>query len=231
MKLLGINAATRELRWPLGSPYRLRLRMTDATGAYQDLTGREFVLAIYRTAIIVSADGVIGSDATSSYAEFYFDGSANAAIAAARGPIWEIAELFTDGKAMVLAGAVYIADAAPVSEVGHSSSSSFDETTWTPDTDALIISETGSRGLNAFDYALNFTIDNAVYIPAQEAMTIALGVAPIGTGALSYAKSTAAAPESFATTSLPATVEAGAWLRVSATGVISYLAVHLVRSN
>jgi hypothetical protein len=61
-------------------------------------------------------------------------------------------------------------------------------------------------------------------------MTIAQGNAPIGTGTLAYAKSTAAAPGTFTTTTLPAALEAGAWLRVSATGVTGFLAVDLYRS-
>ena len=146
MKLLGITAATRELRWPLGSPYRLRLRIADANGAYQPLDGRDFALSVYRSAVILSVAGTIGSDDTGAFCEFYFDGAANAAIADAASPIWEIAELFADGKALLLTGPVYVAEAAPITVDGDTSSSAFDAVSWSPERDAVIVTETGARG-------------------------------------------------------------------------------------
>jgi hypothetical protein len=80
------------------------------------------------------------------------------------------------------------------------------------------------------EWAPNFTADGSVYIPADEAMTISQGNAAIGTGTLTYEKSTNAAPGTFASTTLPATLEAGAWLRVIATGVSGFRATHLVRT-
>jgi hypothetical protein len=80
------------------------------------------------------------------------------------------------------------------------------------------------------EWAPNFTADGSVYIPADEAMTISQGNAAIGTGALTYEKSTNAAPGTFSSTTLPATLEAGAWLRVIATGVSGFRATHLVRT-
>lgn len=77
---------------------------------------------------------------------------------------------------------------------------------------------------------VNFTAAADAYIPARVAQTIAQGNAPIGTGTLAYAKSTAAAPSTFTTTTLPATLEAGAWLRVTASAVTGYVAVDLYRS-
>lgn len=85
-------------------------------------------------------------------------------------------------------------------------------------------------GRNAYDWNPNFNADGALYIAAREAMTIAVGNPPIGTGAIAYAKSTAGAPGVFANTALPATLEAGAWLRVTATGVVGFLAADIFRS-
>jgi hypothetical protein len=82
----------------------------------------------------------------------------------------------------------------------------------------------------AQEWAPNFTADGSVYIPADEAMTISQGNAAIGTGTLTYEKSTNASPGTFSSTTLPATLEAGAWLRVIATGVSGFRATHLVRT-
>ena len=76
----------------------------------------------------------------------------------------------------------------------------------------------------------NFTAAADVYIPANVAMTIAQGNAKIGTGTLAFAKSTAAAPSTFSATALPATLEAGAWLKVTASAVTGFVATHLVRT-
>lgn len=75
----------------------------------------------------------------------------------------------------------------------------------------------------------NFTSDGDGYIRAYEAMTIALG-GNIGTGSLAYEKSTNATPGTFASTSLPATLESGAFLKVTASGVSGFLAVQLLRT-
>lgn len=83
----------------------------------------------------------------------------------------------------------------------------------------------------AQEWAPNFTDDGDVYIPAAVAMTIDQGNAPVGTGSLAYEKSTAGAPGTFAATSLPATLQAGAWLKVSASSVTGFLAAHLVQTG
>lgn len=80
------------------------------------------------------------------------------------------------------------------------------------------------------EWAPNFTADADVYIPAVTGMTIAAGNAPIGTGSLDYEKSTTAAPGTFSSTGLPVTLEAGAWLKVSASGVSGFYAAHFVRT-
>ena len=80
------------------------------------------------------------------------------------------------------------------------------------------------------EWAPNVTADADVYIPAQSAMTIDEGVAAIGGATITYEKSTAAAPSTFNPTTLPATLEAGAWLKVSFTSVTGFAASHLVRT-
>lgn len=80
------------------------------------------------------------------------------------------------------------------------------------------------------EWTPNFSADADLYIPAAVAMTIDEGNAPLGTGSLAYEKSTTAAPGIFSSTTLPATLQAGAWLKVTATGVGSFLAAHLVRT-
>lgn len=79
-------------------------------------------------------------------------------------------------------------------------------------------------------WTINFTADGDAYIAADVAMTIDVGVAAIGTGTLAYEKSTAAAPSTFSATSLPATLEAGAWLKVSVSSLSGFKAVELKRT-
>lgn len=87
----------------------------------------------------------------------------------------------------------------------------------------------GTAATMAAEWALNFTADGAAYIPAAEAISIGQANVAIGTGTLAFEQSSAAAPDSFAATSLPATLEPGAWLKVSASGVGAFIATHLKR--
>ena len=80
------------------------------------------------------------------------------------------------------------------------------------------------------DWAPNFTADGSIYIPTDIIMTISQGNAEIGTGTIAYLKSTAATPSTFTSTTLPATLEAGAWLKVTATGVTGFKATQLKRT-
>lgn len=79
-------------------------------------------------------------------------------------------------------------------------------------------------------WTVNFTSNGDAYIPADVAMTVDAGVTAIGTGTLAYEKSTAAAPSTFASTSLPATLEAGAWLKVSVSSLTGFKVVELKRT-
>lgn len=79
-------------------------------------------------------------------------------------------------------------------------------------------------------WAPNFTSDSNLYVPALNAMTVDQGNAKIGTGTITFEKSTSAAPSTFSSTTLPVTLEAGAWLKVIATGVSGFVATHLKRT-
>lgn len=79
-------------------------------------------------------------------------------------------------------------------------------------------------------WTINFTADGDAYIAADVAMTIDVGVAAIGTGTLAYEKSTTAAPGTFSSTTLPATLQAGAWLKVSVSSLTGFKAVELKRT-
>lgn len=114
---------------------------------------------------------------------------------------------------------------AALIQAGAGVSKSYDDSAGT-----LTITSTANALNGAAEWAPNFTADGDVYIPAVVAMTIDEGNAAIGTGTLTYEKSTAAAPGTFATTTLPATLEAGAWLKVSAASVTGFVAAHLVRT-
>lgn len=82
----------------------------------------------------------------------------------------------------------------------------------------------------AFTWDFNFTADGDGYIRANEAMTVTLG-GTIGTGTLAYAKSTAGAPSTFNATTLPATLEAGAFLKVTVSGLSGFVALQIVRTT
>jgi hypothetical protein len=79
-------------------------------------------------------------------------------------------------------------------------------------------------------WSINFTANGDAYIPAYEAMTVDLGTAAIGTGTLAYEKSTTAAPGTFSSTTLPAALQAGAWLKVTVSSITGFKAVELKRT-
>lgn len=65
-------------------------------------------------------------------------------------------------------------------------------------------------GSAAQEWAPNWTADASWYLPAISAMTIDQGNAQIGTGTITFEKSTSAAPSTFSSASMPVTLEAGA---------------------
>ena len=85
-------------------------------------------------------------------------------------------------------------------------------------------------GGSSQEWALNWTGDASIYLPAYTAMQIAQGNAKIGMGTITFAKSSAADPDAFTSATLPVTLEAGAWLRVTASGVSGFCATHLRRA-
>lgn len=84
-------------------------------------------------------------------------------------------------------------------------------------------------GSAAQEWAPNWTGDASWYLPVKTAMTIGQGNPKIGTGTITFEKSTAAAPDTFAAATLPVTLEAGSWLKVSAADVDGFCATHLVK--
>jgi hypothetical protein len=96
----------------------------------------------------------------------------------------------------------------------------------------IVVSDAGDTitliGLQ--EWAPNLTDDAVCYIPAIAAMTIGQGNAMIGSATRTIEKSTAAAPDTFAATALPAALEAGAWLKLTYADVVGFAADHLVRT-
>jgi hypothetical protein len=76
----------------------------------------------------------------------------------------------------------------------------------------------------------NFTTAGDASFYADQAMTLTQQ-ATVGTGTVSYEKSTAAAPGTFSSTTSPISLEAGAWLRVTAASVGTRFAVALKRTS
>ena len=83
---------------------------------------------------------------------------------------------------------------------------------------------------NASEWVPNFTAAGEVRIYANNAMTVT-EQGTSGTGTVTYEKSTAAAPDTFAATTSPITLEMGAWLKVIATSVTTMFAVALQKSG
>jgi hypothetical protein len=75
----------------------------------------------------------------------------------------------------------------------------------------------------------NFSANGEIRFYADVAMTVT-EIATSGTGTIAYEKSTSGAPSTFNSTSSPITLEAGAWLKVSASSVTGLVAVHLRRT-
>lgn len=96
------------------------------------------------------------------------------------------------------------------------------------------IEELTAAQLRAFllneQWTITFTSAGDAYIPADIAMTIDQANAKIGTGTLAYEKSTTAAPGTFSSTTLPATLQAGAWLKITASAITGFVATHLKRT-
>lgn len=81
----------------------------------------------------------------------------------------------------------------------------------------------------ALPLTFNFTAAGEARFYADVAMTLTQQ-ATSGSGSVAYEKSTAAAPSTFSSTTSPITLEAGAWLKVTASSVVSIFTVHLKRT-
>ena len=100
----------------------------------------------------------------------------------------------------------------------------------TPNSQGLVpvsaIAETAGGSSRAREWDFNFTGDSEAVIRSKVARTITQA-ATTGVGTASYQKSTAAAPNTFAAAGSPVTIEAGAKLKIIATGVTGTFSVHL----
>ena len=78
-------------------------------------------------------------------------------------------------------------------------------------------------------HVANFTADGEVRFYADVAMTLTQQ-STSGTGSVAYEKSTSAAPATFSSTTSPITLEAGAWLKITASSVTDLFAVAFKRT-
>jgi hypothetical protein len=79
-------------------------------------------------------------------------------------------------------------------------------------------------------FVATFEGDATALFFAPQAQTVT-ELATVGTGTVTYEKSTAAAPGTFASTTSPIELEAGAWLRIIATSVTGPFGVSMFRST
>lgn len=94
----------------------------------------------------------------------------------------------------------------------------------------LTISNTGASALlTPVTPVFNFTDDGEARFYADVAMTLTQQ-GTSGTGSVAYEKSTNAAPSTFSSTTSPISLEAGAWLKVTASSVTDLYAVALKRT-
>lgn len=87
----------------------------------------------------------------------------------------------------------------------------------------------GAGAAMALPLTFNFSAAGTAYFYADEAMTLTQQ-ATVGTGTIAYEKSTTDAPSTFSSTTSPTSLQAGAWLKVTASSVTGGVAVHLKRT-
>lgn len=94
-------------------------------------------------------------------------------------------------------------------------------------TAAFLATKAAAANKNAAQpLTFNFTAAGDAYFYADEAMTLTQQ-ATTGAGGITYEKGTTAAPDTFTSTSSPISLQAGAWLKVTADAAV---AVHLKRT-
>jgi hypothetical protein len=142
MTILGIDPATKQLNWPKGSPYLLRLQFSDGGPDFADLTGRVLRFAAFQRGGAVVHDEaftVAGDTAT-----ILFPGSVseNPNLNGAR---WQVAQVFEEGPTPLFRGSIDVSPAASDQGTGAGAPAS-DLLTWAPATQTLLISSIGARG-------------------------------------------------------------------------------------
>jgi hypothetical protein len=139
--ILGIDPATKQLNWPKGSPYLLKLKFSDGAG-FADLTGRVLRFAAFqRTGAVVfdEAFRIAGDTAT-----ILFPGSVSE-VPAFNGARWQVAQVFEEGPTPLFRGSIDVTPAASDQGPGAGAPAS-DLLTWAPATQTLLISSIGAPG-------------------------------------------------------------------------------------
>jgi hypothetical protein len=139
--IIGIDPATKQLNWPKGSPYLLKLKFSDGAG-FADLTGRVLRFAAFqRTGAVVfdEAFRIAGDTAT-----ILFPGSVSE-VPAFNGARWQVAQVFEEGPTPLFRGSIDVTPAASDQGPGAGAPAS-DLLTWAPATQTLLISSIGAPG-------------------------------------------------------------------------------------
>jgi hypothetical protein len=149
MTILGIDPRDNRLRWPIGSPYQIRVQFEDGAGGLIDLTGRSLRFAAFRSGgeVVFDAPFVIDADT----ATVVFPGSVSL-MPELDGAAWQVAQLFKGGATPLFRGSVITVDAASDQGAGAGAPPS-DLLTWAPATQTLVISSIGTPGLSPWDAA------------------------------------------------------------------------------
>jgi hypothetical protein len=142
MMILGIDPRDNRLRWPIGSPYQIRVQFSDGAGGLIGLAGRELRFAAFRSGgdVVFDAPFIIdGNTAT-----VVFPGSVSLT-PGLDGGAWQVAQLFEGGATPLFRGSVITVDAAADQGAGAGAPPS-DLLTWAPATQTLLVSSIGARG-------------------------------------------------------------------------------------
>lgn len=142
MTILGIDPRNYLLRWPVGSPYQIRIQFADGLGGFSDLTGRALRFAVFRSGGDVVFDAPLVVDGL--IATVVFPGSVSLS-PDLDGAAWQVAQLFEGGATPLFRGSVNTVDAAADQGAGAGAPPS-DLLTWAPATQTLLISSIGARG-------------------------------------------------------------------------------------
>jgi len=140
--ILGIDPVTKQLNWPKGSPYLLKLKFSDGGAGFADLTGRVLRFAAFQRGGAVVHDeafAIAGDTAT-----ILFGGEVSE-LSGFNGARWQVAQVFEEGPTPLFRGSIDVTPAASDQGPGAGAPAS-DLLTWAPATQTLLISSIGARG-------------------------------------------------------------------------------------